>query len=229
MSSALERWNRLSLDAAADEILPCCGSRGWAEALSKKRPLQSEDSLLAASDEVWNGLPAEDWMEAFRSHPRIGDAKAPAEATRQSATWSGEEQRQIADASGAAKRAIAEGNRWYESKFHRTFIVCATGKSPEDILSILQRRIRNDEVTELRDRVRGILLREWDPAGVSEFSDAQDEYDNYVPDVVSLVERRASEAEIFDCLWSLETGHMGLAGDEPATRTAARKIRSLIA
>ena len=86
-----------------------------------------------------------------------------------------------------------------------------------------------DEVTELRDRVRDMLLREWDPAGVSEFPAAQNEYDNYVSDVVSLLERRAGEEEIFDCLWRLETEQMGLTGDEPATRTAARKLRSLIA
>ena len=46
--------------------------------------------------------------------------------------------------------AFAEGNREYERKFNRIFIVCATGKSPEEILKILQRRLKNDEPTELQ-------------------------------------------------------------------------------
>jgi 2-oxo-4-hydroxy-4-carboxy-5-ureidoimidazoline decarboxylase len=167
VNSVLERWNRLSLDAAAGEILPCCGSRGWAEGLSKRRPLDSEVSLLATSDKVWNGLSEKDWGEAFRSHPRIGDAKVPKEATPQSAAWSGEEQRTIADASEAAGRALAEGNREYENRFNRTFIVCATGKSPQDILDILQRRIGNDDFAELLEaaeqqrQITHIRLKKW--------------------------------------------------------------------
>ena len=172
MSDVLARWNFLSAVAAANEILPCCGSRAWATGMAARRPLPDETSLLAASDEVWRGLAESDWLEAFRSHPRIGesrigDSSAPKAALPQSAAWSEQEQRRVAHANDSAKIALAEGNSEYERRFNRTFIVCATGKSPSEILNILQCRLENDEATELREsaeqqrQITQIRLRKW--------------------------------------------------------------------
>ena len=78
-----------------------------------------------------------------------------------------QEQHKVSHASRAAKLALAEGNRVYERTFQRTFIVCAEGKSPEEILEILQRRLSNDHATELRETVEqqwqitSIRLRWW--------------------------------------------------------------------
>jgi len=166
MSEVLVRWNRLSHQDAVNDILPCCGSRAWAESMAAKRPVPDETSLLVTSDESWRALSQSDWLEAFRSHPRIGETKA-LNASHQSATWSDEEQREVADASASAKLALVEGNREYESRFGRIFIVCATGKSPEEILTILRRRLENDHGTELRETVEQqrqitqLRLRKW--------------------------------------------------------------------
>jgi 2-oxo-4-hydroxy-4-carboxy-5-ureidoimidazoline decarboxylase len=129
------------------------------------------------SDEIWRSLAESDWMEAFRSHPRIGESwtsesqtgesQAPNVASQRSAAWSEQEQEVVADAGDSTKIALAEGNREYERRFKRIFIVCATGKSPADILEILRHRLENDAHSELREaaeqqrQITQIRLRKW--------------------------------------------------------------------
>jgi 2-oxo-4-hydroxy-4-carboxy-5-ureidoimidazoline decarboxylase len=167
MSDTLARWNFLPATAAVDEILPCCGSRAWAERMVTRRPLTDEKCLLAASDEIWRDLTESDWLEAFRSHPRIGESDAPKAAAPQSAAWSQQEQRNVADADDSVKLALAEGNREYELRFKRIFIVCAAGKSPAEILEILRRRMENDDRAELKEaaeqqrQITQIRLKRW--------------------------------------------------------------------
>ena len=135
--------------------------------MAKRRPMLDEDALMSASDDVWKGLTATDWLEAFGTHPRIGASKAPDGLAAQSADWSTDEQKQVAGAGEAVKAALAAGNREYEHKFGQIFIVCATGKSPKEILAILQRRLDNDGSTELREaaeqqrQITRIRLRKW--------------------------------------------------------------------
>jgi OHCU decarboxylase len=163
----LARWNFLPTAAAVNEILPCCGSRAWADEMVARRPLPNDAALLAAADETWRSLAESDWLEAFRSHPRIGESQAPKAVLPQSAAWSEQEQRGAADVGDSVKSALAEGNRDYERRFSRIFIVCATGKSPEEILKILQRRLENDERTELHEaaeqqrQITQLRLRKW--------------------------------------------------------------------
>ncbi|MFY9647896.1 MAG: 2-oxo-4-hydroxy-4-carboxy-5-ureidoimidazoline decarboxylase [Terriglobales bacterium] len=172
MNDVLERWNFLSPAAAVDEILPCCGSRAWASAIVSGRPWPDEGKLLAASDEIWRILAVSDWLEAFCSHPRIGESsvrelREPTAASEKSAAWSQQEQRNVAEAGDAVKIELAEGNREYEQRFKRTFIVCATGKTPEQILQILRRRLNNDEQSDLQEaadeqrQITQTRLRKW--------------------------------------------------------------------
>jgi len=167
VSEVLVRWNGLPPDEAVREILPCCGSRTWATRMVSKRPIQDEVSLLATSDVIWRSLGETDWLEAFRSHPRIGETCAENTATAQSSTWSPQEQQKAAMGDEAVKMALMWGNREYEQKFRRIFIVCATGKSASEILEILRRRLHNDEATELRQaaeeqrQIMQIRLKKW--------------------------------------------------------------------
>jgi 2-oxo-4-hydroxy-4-carboxy-5-ureidoimidazoline decarboxylase len=166
MNKVLKRWNGLGTEFAVAEILPCCGSKAWAEALTARRPIADEASLLRLSDQVWDGLPAPDWLEAFATHPRIGERKAPVRASAQSAAWSAQEQ-QASAADETVQSALAEGNREYERKFGRVFLVCATGKSAAEILAILKRRLQNGEATELREaaeeqrKITNLRLTKW--------------------------------------------------------------------
>jgi 2-oxo-4-hydroxy-4-carboxy-5-ureidoimidazoline decarboxylase len=167
MSDVLSRWNSIPEREAIEEILSCCGSLAWAKRLAGRRPIKDESSLIAASDEIWNHLESQDWMEAFSKHPRIGERTMPSAASSQSASWSVQEQRSAAHADEAAKLALAEANRDYEQRFGRVFIVCATGKSADEMLAILRRRMSNDEVTEFREaaeeqrKIANLRLKKW--------------------------------------------------------------------
>jgi 2-oxo-4-hydroxy-4-carboxy-5-ureidoimidazoline decarboxylase len=166
-SKILDRWNGLPSAEAAREILPCCGSANWAAGMSSRRPLSDEPSLLAASDSIWRSLDESDWLEAFRSHPRIGESRAQKPVTTQSSTWSAQEQQEVSSAEEGVKLALAKGHQDYEQKFGRILIVCATGKSASEILEILRRRLQNDEATELQQAVEEqqqimhIRLKKW--------------------------------------------------------------------
>jgi 2-oxo-4-hydroxy-4-carboxy-5-ureidoimidazoline decarboxylase len=167
MNDALARWNGLQFFEAAEEILPCCGSKAWARGVAARRPIHDEAALLITCDEIWKELPESDWMEAFRSHPRIGESRASASALAQSVSWSKTEQQRVSAADDEVKRALAEGNQAYEQRFKRIFIVCASGKSAIEILEILRRRLRNDDKTELQEaaeqqrQITRIRLRKW--------------------------------------------------------------------
>jgi 2-oxo-4-hydroxy-4-carboxy-5-ureidoimidazoline decarboxylase len=173
MSEVLTRWNDDSFETAAAQILPCCGSIAWSREMATRRPLRDEAALIAASDEVWDKLNESDWMEAFQSHPRIGESVALKSSPESSArgktslAWAKQEQKEVAEAGDAVKIALAEANREYEQKFRRIFIVCATGRSAPELLEILRRRLQNDADAELREAVEQhrqiiqIRLRKW--------------------------------------------------------------------
>jgi 2-oxo-4-hydroxy-4-carboxy-5-ureidoimidazoline decarboxylase len=166
LNPVLTRWNALEAEAAAREVLPCCGSRAWAEALSARRPFAGAPQLFTASDEVWAALPEFAWRDAFDSHPRIGQQHARS-ATAESLAWSSEEQRAAMSPDDAAKLALAEGNRQYEERFGRIFIVCASGKSATEILAILNARMKNSAAAELLEaaeqqrQITQLRLRRW--------------------------------------------------------------------
>ncbi len=166
MNEVLVRWNSLDADAAAREVLPCCGSQAWAAALSAKRPIADEATLVEASTTVWWSLSGQAWREAFNSHPRIGQKQAASHATAESRRWSAKEQQNVSS-DDAAKSALQEANHRYEQKLGRIFIVCATGKSSAEILNILEARMQNDDATELREaaeqqsQITHLRLKKW--------------------------------------------------------------------
>ena len=165
-SQVLARWNALAAEEAAAEILPCCGSREWARALTSERPFATADALFSTSDRIWSALSESEWREAFRSHPRIGQQHAQA-ATAQSLAWSRDEQRAAVMPDDAVKLALAEANRHYEERFGHIFIVCAAGKSAAEILALLNARMQNDAATELlqaaeqQRQITQLRLRRW--------------------------------------------------------------------
>jgi 2-oxo-4-hydroxy-4-carboxy-5-ureidoimidazoline decarboxylase len=91
-----------------------------------------------------------DWMEAFACHPRIGERKAAA-ASEKATAWSVQEQAGTSSAATNVMRELAEGNAQYEQRFGFTYIVCATGRSADEMLAILERRLANDRVAELKE------------------------------------------------------------------------------
>ena len=136
----------LDVDAHA-AFLRCCGSTKWASRMTAERPFQDMESLLSASDRVWWSLDAEDWLEAFRAHPKIGEKKP---APSGSGSWATEEQSGASNASQGTQAALTQANLDYEKEFGYIFIVCATGKSAEEMLVLLNTRLSNDPYDELR-------------------------------------------------------------------------------
>jgi 2-oxo-4-hydroxy-4-carboxy-5-ureidoimidazoline decarboxylase len=161
----LEAWNALSPKAASEAILPCNGSQAWATQLAALRPFATPVDLTCTADIVWRSLPLEAQQQAFDSHPRIGEQHAKS-ATPESLAQSSTEQ-SAANLTPDIATQLAAANRAYEEKFHRIFILCATGKSAEQILSILHTRLANDPATELREaieqqrQITQLRLRKW--------------------------------------------------------------------
>jgi allantoicase len=139
------------INAAPDpiaELKACCGSSKWAEAMAAARPFASWDRLTEAGDRAWSSLSPDDWMEAFRAHPRIGAGdSSPSAGLGMTRGWSAQEQ---AGARDANRETLADANRAYEQKFGHIFLICATGRSAQDILDNLRARMNNDSKTELR-------------------------------------------------------------------------------
>ncbi|HEY2962870.1 MAG TPA: 2-oxo-4-hydroxy-4-carboxy-5-ureidoimidazoline decarboxylase [Pyrinomonadaceae bacterium] len=141
--------NSLAPDAAYHELLKCCGSRRWANAVEQGRPYASLEELINHANEIWWALDREDWLEAFRSHPKIGEKKIANPVAAQSQQWSAQEQRSIDRAPAEVIGKLATLNYDYEQKFGFIFIVCATGKSSDEILALLKQRLANGPATEL--------------------------------------------------------------------------------
>ena len=141
--------NSLTADEAAKELLQCCGSKRWAEDMAKSRPFPNEETLLATAHGLWWSLDRSDWLEAFRSHPKIGEKKAADKVSAQSQQWSGQEQSGLTDASQDTVDSLAALNHDYEHKFGFIFIICATGKTSDEMLSALRERLNHDPEAEL--------------------------------------------------------------------------------
>ena len=167
MNPVLAAWNELGNDEAAAVILPCCGSKRWAAMLANSRPVEEEAAMLRRAEEIWWRLDEADWLEAFATHPRIGEREAPNRASRQSAAWSAAEQRDVMVEDDSVLAALADGNRRYEERFGRVFLVCATGKTAREMLETLENRLANDEKTELREaaqqqlQITALRLKKW--------------------------------------------------------------------
>jgi OHCU decarboxylase len=169
MNAALDAWNRADETTAFDAMIACCGAKRWASAMVALRPIGSVAELSEAADRVWSTMTEADWMEAFGCHPRIGERppRRIAHAVAKSDAWSKQEQGSAATASENILAEISEGNARYEQLYGFTYIVCATGKSAEEMLAILKRRLNSAREAELREaaeqqrQITQIRLGKW--------------------------------------------------------------------
>jgi OHCU decarboxylase len=139
----LHDLNDLDTEAAHSALLQCCGSQKWARRVSGLRPFATIDEVLRAAEDVGDELNEQDWLEAFAAHPRIGEKSASA--------WAQAEQAAALNADQSVQQALAAANAEYEKRFGFIFIVFATGKTPQEILGLLQLRLLNDRSTEIRN------------------------------------------------------------------------------
>lgn len=170
MNATLAAWNKAGESEALGAMIACCGSKRWAAAMVAMRPIASVVVLSEAADRVWSTMQESDWLEAFACHPRIGErnpALVAAHTSAQSSAWSRQEQSTATTANKSALDELAEGNELYETRFGFTYIVCATGKSADEMLAILKRRLASNRDAELREaaeqqrQIMQIRLGKW--------------------------------------------------------------------
>lgn len=143
----LAAFNLLPAHEAIAAVFRCCGSTRWAERMIAARPFRDFESLHRQAVQVWNSLEPKDWLEAFSHHPRLGGQTHAHASTEK---WAKQEQSATAHASVDTLKALAEGNAEYEARFGRVFLLCATGKSAEEMLDNLRKRLKNPPDEELR-------------------------------------------------------------------------------
>jgi 2-oxo-4-hydroxy-4-carboxy-5-ureidoimidazoline decarboxylase len=144
----LSEFNALSVDAARAELLRCCGSTRWASDMLRRRPFADKAAAFAAADAAWAETGADDRLEAFAQHPRIGGKDALRAKFAATKAWAQGEQAAVAAADEATLDALEKGNADYEARFGRIFIVCAAGKSAPEMLALLQARLANEPKAE---------------------------------------------------------------------------------
>jgi 2-oxo-4-hydroxy-4-carboxy-5-ureidoimidazoline decarboxylase len=149
--SVASKLNAASERAAQQLLARCCGASRWVDGMLARRPYASDDEVMAAADEVWAGVEEPDVLEAFGHHPEIGASlDALREKFASTATWSAGEQSSVASADEATLVRLRDGNVRYREKFGFIFIVCATGKTAQEMLALLEARLPNARDEELR-------------------------------------------------------------------------------
>jgi len=146
----LSTFDQSQPERAAELLRACCGSSGWVAGMMARRPFGTLPNVLAAADDVWWSLDRGDWLEAFAQHPRIGERQGAVAQDARGAAWSAGEQSGVRDAAGDVRAELAASNRAYEERFGYIYVVCATGKSAEELLALARSRLRNDPHAELR-------------------------------------------------------------------------------
>lgn len=149
MSSTVAELDVMQPERAAQLLGDCCGSTRWIAAMVARRPFGSMERLLSAADETWRSLGPDDWREAFSHHPRIGDRRSARPQSERGAAWAAGEQAGMGDARDDVRQALANANREYELRFGYIYIVCATGRTADELLATVTERLRNDPDTEL--------------------------------------------------------------------------------
>lgn len=150
----LEQFNAAPADEVTAALRTCCDVPRWAEDINRGRPYADLAAVLGRAERAARRWTSEDVDRALAAHPRIGER---ATGDSPAAAWSREEQSGV----DPLERALVEGNRAYEERFGRVFLICASGLSATDIADALQERLANDDEREaavVAEELRSIAL-----------------------------------------------------------------------
>lgn len=150
MLMTLHELNILPKEKLVEELSKCCGSSAWVKKMLPFVPADDIIELLEDAEEQWWKCSETDWKEAFTHHPKIGDIDSLKKKFTSTAGWASDEQSSVNTASAETIKALAEGNRLYEKKFGYIFIVYATGKTAEELLTSLNERLQNTPEDEIQ-------------------------------------------------------------------------------
>jgi len=119
----------------------CCGSVNWVNEFALHFPFESKEKMFEKAEEIWFGLKRKDWLEAFKEHPKVGDFESLQKK------FGGTK-----DSSASIEKIteFIKYNKWYEKDFGFKFIVCGDGKSANEMLSLIKKRVKNNYEEELK-------------------------------------------------------------------------------
>lgn len=146
----IQQLNALPLPQLQQELARCCGATNWVKTMTGLFPVPDEKKLLTEAETAWQSCNEDDWKEAFSHHPKIGDLSSLKEKFSETSKWAEGEQEAVKHTTQQVLEALADGNRQYEKKFGFIFIVCASGMSAEEMLSLLTLRLLNTPEDEIQ-------------------------------------------------------------------------------
>ena len=146
----LRQLNAMDAQEIGAVLADFCAAPAWIERMAASRPFATPAAVLAAAESAADAVGPDDWREAFRHHPPIGEQAAERPQSDAARTASSREQSAAREAPASDLAALADGNRAYRDKFGYVFIVCATGKTAPEMLAMLRERLTNDPDTEIR-------------------------------------------------------------------------------
>ncbi|MGU3499821.1 2-oxo-4-hydroxy-4-carboxy-5-ureidoimidazoline decarboxylase [Mycobacterium sp. C31M] len=144
-SIGLSSFNALSERQRMHLLFEVCSSTIWARRVVAGSPFRDADALYDRADRVLAELPDAEIDAALDGHPRIGASVSATDSPS-----SAREQARVASADDSVKAALAAKNREYEERFGYVYLVCASGRSADELLAILTDRLHNDAETERR-------------------------------------------------------------------------------
>ena len=167
-ATAIEHINQLPSAELREAVYRCCASSRWANQMATAAPYTSIDSLHNKAVDIWSALSNEDYLEAFKGHPMIGaDLDALRRKFTHTSEWSEGEQAGMESASETVLKRLQTANIEYVNRFGYIFIVCATGKSASEMLSLLELRLSNPAEVEMtiaageQQKITTIRLNKW--------------------------------------------------------------------
>jgi 2-oxo-4-hydroxy-4-carboxy-5-ureidoimidazoline decarboxylase len=126
-------------------LLTCLAVPRWADAVVARAPFDSAAALIECARKAATPLSRDDIDEAMTEHPRIGDKPT---GNSPAAGFSRSEQSSVDADDAALATLMAAGNRSYEERFDRVFLIRAAGRTRREILAELHRRLTLDDETE---------------------------------------------------------------------------------
>jgi len=145
----LEQLNSLSSSEAIHAFMQCCTASSWVKGMVEARPFADANALTTRADSIWADAQEVDFIEAFEGHPQIGNVATLRAKYANTKELASGEQGLVKQATEQVLEDLAQGNADYLKKFGFIFIVCATGKSAQQMLDLLLSRMPNDKATEL--------------------------------------------------------------------------------
>ena len=146
----IESLNSLIYSEANEQFKLCCGAENWIQKMNQNRPFQNENEVYKKAESIWFSLSPDDWLEAFIHHPKIGNIDSLRNKFQNTKSISENEQSGVNNATESTLKDLAESNQLYENRFGFIFIVCATGKSADEMLALIKMRLNNNAEIEMQ-------------------------------------------------------------------------------